>query len=264
MSTRIQPCINGGMGDLFITRVLFDHNEIEEPVYLCEGEIMYYRGQSFHSVLFAHDLATILFKEAHLVNPDQYQKRNYQETHWFKEDRPINLFKYFNLKKHQTNDIVIHTKVRADNDWQQFESDRGLLNSYFANKKFNCSKIILIGERKVSVNLEASAHEQTTIYKELLELKNNNEVLDLTRDEIYNVPDYMKWRRDVDVIHSSKHVIGFGWGGNYALTWAFSENYTQWVGTQQHRFLDEMISRNDETKKNIRNFNDFLNELDKL
>lgn len=263
MSEDIPYCISGGIGDLFITRVLFDHNEIEEPVCISEYELMYFRGNSKYAALFSYDLAQILFRDVKYIEGENYKKKHYQSSHWFKS-KPINVKQHFNIHSEKTNDIVIHTKVRADRDKDKQSMIISLLLAFCKTHKFNCDNIILIGERELSDNIETHQHGQYSVYKELMALGANNSVIDLTQKELYNVPDYKQWRRDIEYIASAKHVISLGWGGNYALTWGFADNYTAWIGSEPHNFLHHMELHSTQKRKNIRNFTDFIHEIKQL
>ena len=59
---------------------------------------------------------------------------------------------------------------------------------------------------------EANYHGIKTIYDELLLLKNNNDIIDLTRNVIYNDLDYDNYLKDVSIIHHANYNIHFGLG----------------------------------------------------
>ena len=74
-------------------------------------------------------------------------------------------------------------------------------------------------------NLETDVHKITTIYEELKQLNNNNEVIDLTEENIYdnlNIENYLKL---LNVYNKSKLNIFCGVsGGNLASCICFSTN----------------------------------------
>ena len=66
-------------------------------------------------------------------------------------------------------------------------------------------------------------HGITTIYDELACLKTNNDVIDLTRKNIYDNLDFNDWEKDISIIHNAECNIGVGEGGQFVNCICFSK-----------------------------------------
>jgi len=117
--------------------------------------------------------------------------------------------------------IVFHTKIRLrlHFDYDLIKKNLKMLFSKLRIK--NSKKIYLLGEKSFKKNYEANIHNIQTIYDELLELKNNNEVVDLTIDEIYNSLNYENYKRDISIINKAKWNIIVGQGGHLCSSLMF-------------------------------------------
>jgi len=117
--------------------------------------------------------------------------------------------------------IVFHSKIRlsAQYDYKNIKEKIKMLCSSLKIKK--SKKIYLLGEKKFKKNYEGSIHNIQTIYDELLELKNNNEVIDLTIEEIYNSLNYENYKRDISIIKKAKWNIIIGHGGHLCSSLIF-------------------------------------------
>ena len=119
------------------------------------------------------------------------------------------------------NFIVFHTKIRLTSQYD-YNSIKHQLKQLLSSIKIKkCKKIYLLGERSFKSNYEGNIHNIQTIYNELLELKNNNEVIDLTIDEIYNSLNYENYKRDISIINNAKWNIIVGHGGHLCSSLVF-------------------------------------------
>jgi len=128
---------------------------------------------------------------------------------------PIYTFKY----------IIIHTKLRFGfNQNEIFINNIKIkLKDFFSNLKTEY-KIIILGERKIDNNSATKALPTiTTIYDECLLLKNNNDVIDLTEEVMYNTPEMSRFERDLRIIHNAEFNIGIGHGGQFCFNLLFSK-----------------------------------------
>ena len=73
-------------------------------------------------------------------------------------------------------------------------------------------------------NSESKAHNITTIYEELLELKNNNEIIDLTSENIYDNLNFDNYIKDMAIIHNAKTNILVGHGGQFCNSIIFGND----------------------------------------
>jgi hypothetical protein len=119
------------------------------------------------------------------------------------------------------NFIVFHTKIRLTSKYN-YDNIKQQLKTLLSTLKIkNSNKIYLLGERAYKSNYEANILNTQTVYNELLELKNNNEVIDLTIDEIYNSLNYENYKRDISIINKAKWNIIIGQGGHLCNSLTF-------------------------------------------
>lgn len=138
-----------------------------------------------------------------------------------------NLINLFNISQNTYNFkyIIIHTKLRFSfNHSGTFIRDIKLkLKHFFSNFKAK-HKILILGEKKIDKNNATKALPTiTTIYEECILLKNNNDVIDLTEEMMYNTPDMKRFERDIKIINDSELNIGFGHGGQFCFNLLFSK-----------------------------------------
>ena len=120
--------------------------------------------------------------------------------------------------------IIIHTKVRFGFNSEKLVSNtKSALRKFFSNVKSKY-KILILGERKLAENSATKAiPAMTTIYDECMLLKNNNDAIDLTEEEMYNTPDMARFERDIGLIHNAEYNIGVGHGGQFCFNLFFSK-----------------------------------------
>jgi hypothetical protein len=70
---------------------------------------------------------------------------------------------------------------------------------------------------------EVDMHGITTVYDELLELKNNNNIIDNSIENIYSNLDYDNYKNDIKIIQNAKYNICFGLGGQLCTSVIFGK-----------------------------------------
>lgn len=212
--------IQTGIGDILLAMALVKNNLIKKPIY-------------FNLAIYNKNHLNLDDPENHLrfkmklikqLDDDNeiifYDDPNIKYTNWnnfLKQLKKFDILKnYFTFENKYTNEyIVFHTKCRftAKFNYTDFKNK---LKLFFKNYKTNY-KIILLGEQTFNTNNYSpfKIFGITTIYNELLELKENNEVIDLTIPEIYNSFDFDKYTKDLSIIYYAKHNIVVGHGGQF-------------------------------------------------
>lgn len=118
--------------------------------------------------------------------------------------------------------VIMHTKCR-----HLSSENYSLLKE---NVKIFCNiakfryRVIIMGEREFPCTIETDAHGITTVYNELLGLKNNNTVDDITVDNIYSNLNYDSYKNDVNIIKNAKYNICFGLGGQFCTSKTFGKS----------------------------------------
>jgi hypothetical protein len=115
--------------------------------------------------------------------------------------------------------LVFHTKLRLSNgcNYNRVQRDVAEFCSTFKTDY----KIIILGERTFPSTWEGDIHNIQTLYTELLLLKNNNDVIDLSVEEIYNSLDYNEYKKDLLLIKNAKCNICIGQGGQLCSSLMF-------------------------------------------
>jgi hypothetical protein len=127
--------------------------------------------------------------------------------------------------------IVFHTKCRFFKSFN-YNLLKDMLTKFY--NKFRCKyDIIILGEKNFPYTIEVEYHGITTIYNELTLLKQNNNVIDMTTDSIYDNLDIKKYKMDLNTIINAEYNILVGYGGqlcsclafNFDKTISYVENY---------------------------------------
>ena len=232
--------INAGLGDLFITRLFLDNNKtITNNLCINIKTIQEYRTLDKEYLFFLLYLLKQVFsdRKVYLDKGNISNKKNIDINiiQGIVKDLKI-YFPFISTKKYQEKYIVIHTKVRIDGkglDYMNLNKFANLMIEFKTNHK-----IFLIGERKISDVLEKDVHKIQSIYEYLIPMKNNNDVIDLTQDELILKPDIKNFERDLQLIHHADMNIGIGWGGNFSMTWAVSDNFCFFIDFLKHPLFD--------------------------
>lgn len=136
--------------------------------------------------------------------------------------------------------LIFHTKLRMDRsiNYSVIRRAVALFCSHFKTDY----KIIILGERNFPSTYEGDYHNIQTLYTELLLLKNNNDVLDLSVEEIYNNLDYTEYKRDIFLIKNAKCNICIGYGGQLCSSLMFGKTAYSTV-IPPPPFKDEALER---------------------
>ena len=135
-----------------------------------------------------------------------------------------------NIENKHTDYIVFHTKMRHDNLIDKFINESlPSLNYFFENFKTS-KKIIIMGEKYIGQNIETITHKTFSLYNNLLLLKNNNDVIDLTSDVLTEGnTDFNSFLFDIEIINKAICNISFGVGGSFNICKAFSKNNISFI-----------------------------------
>jgi hypothetical protein len=142
---------------------------------------------------------------------------------------PHELIENYNLKFGDTNKnveldeyIIFHTKLRH-NKHEDYSLLKQNIAKFCSNNKSKY-KIIILGERVFPHTEEVDIHGITTVYDELLELKNNNDIIDKSIENIYSDLDYNNYKNDIKLIQNAKYNICFGLGGQLCTSVIFGKS----------------------------------------
>jgi hypothetical protein len=122
-----------------------------------------------------------------------------------------------------------------------------------------------MGERIFPITEESLAYGITTVYNELMELKNNNNIIDLSIENIYNNLDYNNYINDVKLIKNAKYNICFGIGGQFCTSVIFGKSTIVYSKSIED-YTPEFINNKNFKKNNyyFNNTNDFFNLIKNL
>ena len=118
--------------------------------------------------------------------------------------------------------IIFHTKCRhcISEDYKLLKNKIKVFSSNFKSKY----KILIMGERVFPETEEVFIHGITTVYDELLYLKNNNDIVDISIENIYSNLNYDNFKKDVEIIKNAKYNICFGTGGQLCSSLIFGKS----------------------------------------
>lgn len=223
--SKIGKCM--GIGDLLFNILVRQNQLVSEILYI---NIIYFTDQSWYpdplnalefrikllKELFP-DLTNLKFIFSH--NRHICQDIPYQSLNNFKLAYPHD---FFNGQECPfSNYIIFHTKCRftSNFDYQELKFQ---LKTFFAEYKSKYT-IVLMGEQTFPHTLEVDIHGITTIYHELLSLSKHNQIIDLTKQEIYNELDYQNFKNDLFLIKNANYNIGVGYGGQLCSSLMFGK-----------------------------------------
>jgi len=162
----------------------------------------------------------------------------------------------FDIKEINEPYIIFHTKCRFLHELKDDTNINIIKLMNFYKNFISKYKIIILGEKKMVNTKEANYQGIKTIYDELLLLKNNNDVIDLTKNSIYNNLDYDNYLKDISIIHHANYNIHFGLGGQFVSSLTFGNNIINYIPDK----LTDMINiRSDTIFNNIDNYMKFIN-----
>jgi len=135
---------------------------------------------------------------------------------------------YPNLKKDYRPHVVFHTKARFDHCYNAYLEAIPQLIDFFSHLISNYD-IYILGERQLENNFEVKQHNITSYYQILLNLKNNNQVIDLTKDGLYSDNSIENFEYEVQLMNAASLNIGLGWGGPMNISLAFTNTTCFWI-----------------------------------
>lgn len=249
---------NLGIGDLLILKMHLVSNHLTiNNLYVDNNIIHLYRLEPRRYIDFLTYLLKKLFPEANIhmnMCIKNIMPKYELTTTYIKDDYVLD---------HQFNNeygdyIIFHTKARFDYCASNFKSLESLLIEFF--QKFKTRHTILIlGERHVEQNKEAITHNITSLYNMMILMKNNNNVIDLTHNDLYSGNTVYDFEKDIFLINNARLNIGFGYGGPLNICEAFSKNNYFYIDKLQHPVLDSYKNINNSVCSDIDIFINTIN-----
>jgi len=244
-----------GLGDLLILKLLQEYKIIDK-IYINIYLISKYHNNPLNAFEFKLQLLNELkcdYGVTYNTNLSQTIPDLNTMYHYIK-DYKIDIPKSIVDTKY----IVFHTKCRFDSffDYQNFKTCIGNFYKNFKTK-FKC---IILGERTFPDTWEGNIHKITTIYDELLQLKNNNIVIDMSTDSIYDNLDYNKYLYDRNLIQNANYNILCGNGGQFVISLCYSQ---QNIIYTKNSIINQSIIFDNRTNIFF-NIDDFICHLNKI
>ena len=224
-----------GLGDILLCVNLLKKNIINKPIYI-NLEIFKNNIYELNNIKNALEFRLLLLNK--ICDDDEicfYDDGEVLYTNlkskYCNLKNMILLHKYFDFSKNYDREyIIFHTKLRLTRDCN-YEIIKDNIKTFCTKFKSNYM-IIIMGERNMPNNFETRCHNIQTIYTQLLELKNNNNILDLTIDNIYDNLNFENYCKDISIIHNAKTNILFGNGGSFCLSVCFGKNINVFLPTK--------------------------------
>ena len=255
--------INGyalGIGDIFFDILFIQEKLVKSPIII---NLKYFVNDDWYpKPINALEFRILLLKDI-LKNHNTLSINDIKFI--YTENKNINMLdlqKINNIKLNIKNDflnydikykdyIIFHTKLRFNRGYN-YENIKNNIKVFCESYKTKYN-IILLGEQEFPNTIEQKIHGITTIYDELLLLKNNNNVIDLTIKEIYNNLDYNIYKKDLSIIKNAKYNICIGQGGQLCSSilfgnalfclfnlFPFNDNFEK--NNPQHRHFKDLNS----------------------
>jgi hypothetical protein len=112
----------------------------------------------------------------------------------------------------------------------------------FCNNYKSKYQIVLLGERTFPSTYEGNIDGIRTIYNELINLNNNNQIIDLTKDSIYNNLNFNEYLVDMKIINNARLNVIFGCGGQFCNSLFFgNKTYVLWYQSLEIMHLTPKI-----------------------
>jgi hypothetical protein len=228
-----QSCPALGLGDILF-RLLHIQEGLCEPVFYINIHVykttefypnpydqLKFRIELLKDILSNHK--TLSMKNVEFVDKSTmyvHQDFRYDELKTLR----LTLLKSFwdNIpKKIDTSEeyIVFHTKLRLLSfcNYKEIKEKISNLCAGFKSKY----KLVILGEQTFPQTLEVNIHGITTIYDQLLKLKDNNNVCDLSEKDIYSNIKYESYKKDLEIIKNAKYNVCIGVGGHFCSSLIF-------------------------------------------
>ena len=258
-------CDATGIGDILF-RILCIKNGLIAPPFninLSYFTKSYYMSNPFNQLEFRISLINDLLKDNNMpINTVNYvYSQNYDINSYFPYEHIRNFRLNLNCNLNDNRVIgeeyvIFHTKCRFTGNFN-YAALKHNLKIFCSNFKSKY-KIIIMGERLFPITEEVLVHGITTVYEELLGLKNNNDVLDLSIQNIYNNLDYNNYKNDVKLIQNAKTNILVGCGGQFSTCLLFGKGLITYLTknliNQYPLNPKEMEKNNFHLRKDVFNF----------
>jgi hypothetical protein len=260
-----------GIGDILFDILHLENNIWPQPLFF---NIFYFTNNRFYpnpinALRFRLDLLSdILLNHPKLskksvifyLNPDLNEQ--YKSTFKYDKLNSFNLQSNFKIPDFDDNEyIVFHTKLRLSTH-SNYIVIKNEIKDFCKNFKSKY-KIYILGEKKMSITDESINVGITTVYDELLSLKNNNIVIDLSKDNIYEYLDYFNFKRDIGIIKKANHNIHFGIGGQFVFSIFFAKNIIHYYPITDNKDINNLVDNPNLKKYNLfKNIIDFSNYID--
>lgn len=232
VNNKIDPnkIITLGIGDILLHFSFLKNKFITPPLYI---NLNYFKDKSlFENPYNALEFRLKLIKnmiKSNNMNSQDFQcvivslnigNHNHNQLLLSKVDNfSLDMPSMYKLQCFDKKYIIFHTKCRflKEFDYHPFKKQ---LTDFFKTYKTEY-QVILLGEKTFPSTWEGNIHGITTIYDELLNLKNNNVVIDLTKETIYNDLSIDNYFKDMNIIKNAKYNIHFGCGGQFVSSLIF-------------------------------------------
>lgn len=260
---------NLGIGDLLLLKNICINNNIDiKYINISSSDILRWKCDPSKYLMFIEKFIKFLFPYT-IINFGNYVTRNYlldYINNSFNSCYILANLNPINITLEYDDYIIFHTKVRIDHFGQKFiDEDILKLNDFFNNFKTN-KKILILGERELENNIEVNIHKIVSIYNNLLLLKKNNNVIDLSKDNLcsgnFDFNDFMK---DIALINKAYLNITFGIGGPFNLCQSFSKNSLCYISNfNDPKFMIYFDYYNKINNNMYRDIESFVNKIIKL
>lgn len=258
-----------GIGDLFLMRLIYDKYNLQEDIIFNRHILIDYRAYSSQLENFTLELIAILFPKNNIIHrpSPKHTITNKFIKQYSLSPKDINIKNHFNLDPVFNFDyIVIHTKMRMDllpskgklTDWYR------KLGEFFRLAKFKKElKVVILGEKEIKYQTRETKSVYTySAYDIINQLKLNNHVIDLSDErDLYVKPDINKFLFEIRIVANAVMTFGIGWGGNFAITWGVSDNFSFFINHLNHIVISAIEGQRDPRKKLHRNIDDFMNSF---
>ena len=260
-------CHATGIGDILFRLLCMRNELIKEPFYINLNYFtnLYYNSEPLNQLEFRIKLIKDILKYNNI--PEEMVKFTFHTNNTpLIQHMPYHLIENFTLKINDNNTleninteeyIIFHTKCRhfKTEDYSLLKQN---IMTFCKNNKSKY-KIIIMGERIFQYTEEVDLHGITTVYNELLELKNHNNIVDNSIENIYNNLDYDNYKKDVELIKNAKYNICFGIGGQFCTSVIFGKSTIVYCKIDQ-RLNTDYFKKNNFFFDNIEDFFNLIKE----
>lgn len=225
-----------GLGDLLIVKQKTIQNNIFiKNMIISLPLIKQYRSNYEPTVKVLKQRLNLLFNGTNFIydENDEYHDCKFSLLQdEFVLNKFINVYDYLTINNINNNHnldnyIIFHTKIRFCTDYMiDFNKYiKPIVINFFLHFKTN-KTIVILGERIIEKNLCSESLNIISIYDELLFLKNNNNVLDLTHEILYTGhEDINDLLHEINLISDADCNICFSIGGQFCLSFSFSKKF---------------------------------------